>query len=134
MGGGLFGSTTAQQPASGGGLFASSATQPGQQSGSNTLFGSSTTPGTSLFGSVGAGTAPSSNLFGGQVTQPPSSGLLSGSTLGTGGLFSAKNSVTPTQNQADSQVQFAQLLQRIEAIVGAWNPTSPLNRFQVRLH
>jgi hypothetical protein len=42
--------------------------------------------------------------------------------------------VTPTQNQADSQVQFAQLLQRIEAIVGAWNPTSPLNRFQVRLH
>jgi nuclear pore complex protein Nup54 len=68
------------------------------------------------------------------VTQPQSSGLLSGSTLGTGGLFSAKASVAPTQNQADSQVQFAQLQQRIEAIVGAWNPTSPLNRFQVRRH
>jgi nuclear pore complex protein Nup54 len=90
-----------------------------------------------LFGSGGAGTlgssAPQSNLFGGQVTQPPSSGLLSGSTLGTGGLFSARTSVAPAQNQADSQAQFAQLQQRIEAIVGAWNPTSPHNRFQVRL-
>lgn len=64
------------------------------------------------------------------MTQPQSSGLLSGSTLGTGGLFSTKTSVAPAQNQADSQVQFAQLQQRIEAIVGAWNPTSPLNRFQ----
>jgi nuclear pore complex protein Nup54 len=68
------------------------------------------------------------------VTQPQSSGLLSGNTLGTGGLFSTKTSVAPAQNQADSQVQFAQLQQRIEAIVGAWNPTSPLNRFQVKLH
>jgi len=64
------------------------------------------------------------------VTQPQPSGLLSGSTLGTGGLFSTKTSVAPAQNQADSQVQFAQLQQRIESIIGAWNPTSPLNRFQ----
>ncbi|KAH9993310.1 nucleoporin complex subunit 54-domain-containing protein [Russula compacta] len=142
--GGLFGSTTTQhqplqlqqlQPPAvgGGGLFASSATQPGQQPGSGTLFGSSTTPSTSLFSGVGAGTigtAAPPNLFGGQVTQPSSSGLLSGSTLGTGGLFSTKNSFAPAQNQADPQVQFTQLQQRIEAILGAWNPTSPLNRFQ----
>jgi nuclear pore complex protein Nup54 len=78
------------------------------------------------------GMAAPSNLLGGQVTQPSSSGLLSGSTLGSGGLFSSKTSITPAQNQADPQAQFAQLQQRIEAIVGAWNPTSPLNRFQVK--
>jgi len=97
------------------------------------LFGSSTTPGAGLFSGVGAGTqgtAAPSNIFGGQVTQPPSSWLLSGSSLGTGGLFSSKPSIAPAQNQADPQVQFAQLQQRIEAIVGAWNPASSLNRFQ----
>jgi len=36
----------------------------------------------------------------------------------------------PAQQQADAQVQNARLLQRLEAIYSAWNPTSSLCRFQ----
>lgn len=132
-GGGLFGSTmTQQQPMAGGGLFGSSAAQQGQQSGSGTLFGSSTTPGTSLFGTsdTGTGAGGASFLIGGQTSQPPTSGLLGSSTLGTGSLFPTKISSVAPQNQTDAQTQFAQLQQRIETIVGAWSPGSPLNRFQ----
>ncbi|KAH9973980.1 nucleoporin complex subunit 54-domain-containing protein [Lactifluus volemus] len=124
-GGGLFGSTTGQQqPATGGGLFGSSVAQTGSQS---TLFGSSSAPGTGLFGNASAGptgAGGTSNLFGGLTAQQPVSGLLGGS------LFSTTPSSTPAQNQTDPQTQFAQLQQRIEAIVGAWSPASPLNRFQ----
>ncbi|KAI0267500.1 nucleoporin complex subunit 54-domain-containing protein [Gloeopeniophorella convolvens] len=70
-------------------------------------------------------------MFGQPATsQQPASGLLGGSTLGASNLFSAKSSATSAQSQSDVQAQFAQLQQRIEAIVGAWNPNSPLNRFQ----
>ncbi|KAI9459223.1 nucleoporin complex subunit 54-domain-containing protein [Lactarius psammicola] len=132
--GGLFGSTTPQQqPGIGGGLFGSSAGQQGQQSGSGTLFGSSTTPGASLFGTTDTGTmgaGGTSFFMGGQMSQPPTSGLLGSSTLGTGSLFPTKISSVAPQNQTDAQTQFGQLQQRIETIVGAWNPASPLNRFQ----
>ncbi|KAF8273665.1 nucleoporin complex subunit 54-domain-containing protein [Lactarius quietus] len=134
VGGGLFGSTmTQQQPMAGGGLFGSSTTQQGQPSGSGTLFGSSTMPGSSLFGTSDTGTTGAggaSFLIGGQMSQPPTTGLLGSSTLGTGSLFPTKISSVAPQNQTDAQTQFAQLQQRIEAIVGAWSPTSPLNRFQ----
>ncbi|KAH9063184.1 nucleoporin complex subunit 54-domain-containing protein [Lactarius vividus] len=131
--GGLFGSTTTQQPMAGGGLFGSSAGQQGQQSGSATLFGSSTTPGASLFGATDTGTTGTggaSFLISGQMSQPPTSGLLGSSTLGAGGLFPTRISSVAPQNQTDALTQFGQLQQRIEAIIGAWNPTSPLNRFQ----
>ncbi|KAI0305093.1 nucleoporin complex subunit 54-domain-containing protein, partial [Multifurca ochricompacta] len=136
MGGGLFGTSTAQQqPLMGGGLFGGTTTQqhPAAGVGAGTLFSSSTTPGIGLFGSTNTGTTGAgtmSNLLGGQMAQQPTSGLLSGSnTLGGGGLLSTKLSTAPTQSQADPQTQFAQLQQRIEAIIGAWNPASPLNRF-----
>ncbi|KAI9433031.1 nucleoporin complex subunit 54-domain-containing protein [Lactarius indigo] len=133
--GGLFGNTTSQQqPVAGGGLFGSSAGQQGQQSGSANLFGSSTTPGAGLFGATDIGTTGAGGtsflIGGGQMSQPSTSGLLGSSTLGTGSLFPTKISSVAPQNQTDALTQFGQLQQRIEAIVGAWNPTSPLNRFQ----
>ncbi|KAH9171808.1 nucleoporin complex subunit 54-domain-containing protein [Lactarius sanguifluus] len=119
--GGLFAAQQQQQPApsrwtAAGGLFGSSAGQQGQQSGSATLFGT-----------TGAGGA--SYLVGGQMSQPPTSGLLGSSTLG-GSLFQTRTSSVAPQNQTDALTQFGQLQQRIEAIIGAWNPSSPLNRFQ----
>lgn len=131
--GGLFGSTTTQQqPMAGGGLFGTSAGQQGQQSGSATLFGSSTTSGAGLFGAADTGTtgAGGASFLGGQMSQPPTSGLLGSSTLGAGGLFQTRISSVAPQNQTDALTQFGQLQQRIEAIIGAWNPSSPLNRFQ----
>ncbi|KAI0058469.1 hypothetical protein BV25DRAFT_1239656 [Artomyces pyxidatus] len=144
--GGLFGNNASTSTgATGGGLFGST-NNTTSSTGTGGLFGSqqpSTTTQSSLFG--GGQTQqqqqqPTNSLFGGsQATQQPqtqNSGLLGGSLLGGTGtstqnsLFASKTAVAPAQQQADAQTQFSQLSQRMEAIVGAWTPNSPLNRFQ----
>ncbi|THH19341.1 hypothetical protein EW146_g1812 [Bondarzewia mesenterica] len=147
-GGGLFGSST-MKPASGGLFGTGSSTS---TTGGGGLFGNTPSTGagtSSLFGTPSgqtqqqSGQQPGSALFG--STQQQGSGLLGGSlygarsTLGSGGLggapsggslFAYKPAATPTQQQTDAQTQFVQLQQRIEGIVHAYNPNSPLNRFQ----
>ncbi|KAG2040797.1 nucleoporin complex subunit 54-domain-containing protein [Suillus americanus] len=151
--GGLFGSTTAQAPATGGGLFG------GTTASSNPLFGnknpasifgtapapSSTTP--TLFGqSQSAQPISTPSLFGQSQQQKPA-GSLFGSvnqpapSTATGGLFGstlglppsnsllASRSTVPAQQQ-DPQSQYAALEQKIQAIVQAWDPSSPACRFQ----
>ncbi|KAI9513385.1 nucleoporin complex subunit 54-domain-containing protein [Russula earlei] len=132
--GSLFGSATAQQqqqqqPSAGGGLFGSSAA-PTQQplAPGGGLFGSSA-PTTQQAPALGGG------LFGGfsattQQAPAPGGGLFGGSTATTQQGPRTGLLIAPAQNQADPQVQFAQLQHRIEAIVSSWNPNSTLNRFQ----
>ncbi|KAG1752247.1 hypothetical protein EDB19DRAFT_1100046 [Suillus lakei] len=150
--GGLFGSATTQAPATGGGLFGSTTTS------SNPLFGNknpasifgaapvtSTTP--TLFGqSQSAQPIATPSLFGQSQQQKPA-GSLFGSmnqpaqSTATGGLFGstlglplsnsllASRSTAPPQQQ-DPQSQYAALEQKIQAIVQAWDPSSPACRFQ----
>ncbi|WVW81345.1 hypothetical protein I302_103336 [Kwoniella bestiolae CBS 10118] len=105
-GGGLFGSTTTQpqQPAAGGGLFGSTATPQQPAAGGGGLFGSTSTqpqPATSggLFGSTNqAKPATGGGLFGSTTQQPSTTGGgLFGSTTGGGGLFGSTNAQSSTQ-------------------------------------
>ncbi|KAI0049497.1 hypothetical protein FA95DRAFT_1581713 [Auriscalpium vulgare] len=149
--GGLFGSTTNQPGTTGtGGLFGNAGvgTSTGGGSGTGGLFGSTTgqSSGGGLFGG-GLGQNQAQQQQQQQQQQPQQqqgglfgsttqgSGLLGGSLLGGGqasqnSLFASRSTAAPAQQQADSQTQFQQLSQRIEAIVSAWNPNSPANRFQ----
>ncbi|KAJ3790119.1 nucleoporin complex subunit 54-domain-containing protein [Lentinula aff. detonsa] len=103
---------------------------------SNSLFGGSTTGQTgtgtgSLFGSTNAapGVVTGGSFLGGN-------GTLGTSTLGTsalgkpaGGLVS--NTLSSHNQNADPQVQFARLQEKIEGIYGAWNARNPAScRFQ----
>lgn len=134
----LFGSTPGQQqqqqqqqPAPSGGLFSqSSQNQPQQRpslfgnlaQSTNTLLGGSTL-GTSTLGTSTLGT---STL--GPGSAQPAGGL----GVSTNGLLSTRGAGVPAQQQADAHVQQAKLVQRMESIYNAWNPTSPQCRFQVR--
>ncbi|KAG2159353.1 nucleoporin complex subunit 54-domain-containing protein [Suillus bovinus] len=150
--GGLFGSTTAQAPATGGGLFGSTTTN------SNPLFGNKNPA--SIFGTAPAPSSTTPTLFGQSQSMQPiatpslfgqSQQKLAGSLFGsvnqpapsttTGGLFGstlglplsnsllASRSAAPAQQQ-DHQSQYAALEQKIQAIVQAWDPSSPACRFQ----
>ncbi|EIM87243.1 uncharacterized protein STEHIDRAFT_96293 [Stereum hirsutum FP-91666 SS1] len=105
----LFGNQAQQQPTS---LFGSLSQQPQQQSQSSSL-------GSSLLGS---------SLLG-KSTLPGLTGL--GASTSNTGLFSSRLPTSAAgQREQDAQSQFLNLQQRIEAIVEAWNPQSPNNRFQ----
>ncbi|KAG5644492.1 hypothetical protein DXG03_008319 [Asterophora parasitica] len=171
--GGLFGSTTQQQtgglfgpttqPQQGGGLFGSSTQQPAT---GGALFGkpagtglniNTNTQGSSLFGSTlgqqqqqqpGAtgglfsqpsqsqakpslfGSTNTNSLFGAGNTSTLNASALGGQTGGLGISALTRSSAGPAQQQADAQAQHARLLQRIEAVYNAWNPSSPQCRFQ----
>ncbi|KAL0579909.1 Nucleoporin nup57 [Marasmius crinis-equi] len=154
--GGLFGSSTATNPLFGG----STNTNTNAGTGTGSLFGASSTPGAgtgSLFGNTSTNANTNTNtggtgsLFGSTSNTNPGGGLGStlgsstlgvsalgskpaGSTLGgsTLGISTLGGSTLGAQNQGqDAQVQFARLQEKIETIIGAWNPTNPaLCRFQ----
>ncbi|KAF8128611.1 nucleoporin complex subunit 54-domain-containing protein [Boletus edulis] len=151
VGGSLFGTATTQPQQSGGSL--SSNPLFGNKPPSS-IFGApatSTTTGMStispptLFGqpAMQASTStaqPTTSLFGQPQPQQPQkpAGPLFGSTTQsstTGTLFGTSTS-RPSQStlgaaqQQDPQSQFVALIQRIDAIAEAWNPYSPLCRFQ----
>ncbi|RPD60662.1 hypothetical protein L227DRAFT_501697 [Lentinus tigrinus ALCF2SS1-6] len=154
-GGGLFGNTNTNQTAPSGGLFGSTTAAPATGGG---IFGSTTTaPATGgLFGSTNTNQAPSTGLFGSTQPQqqqqqqqagglfgqqkPATGGLFGGSTLGSstlgtsalGGstfLGMSRAPVAPSPQQ-DAQIQFMQLVQRMEGITQGWNSNSPQCRFQ----
>jgi len=137
--GSIFGNTTTnnnaspfgqpQQQQQHGSIFGSTPSifsQPQNQNQSNNPLGSTTAP--NIFSSAQT-TAPNTN-------QNPFSASSLGS--GTNPLFGPKpagstmpnNSSTAILNSASIQ-QGLDLQQRIEAIVAAWNPSSPQCRFQV---
>ncbi|EMD36850.1 hypothetical protein CERSUDRAFT_114774 [Gelatoporia subvermispora B] len=141
-GGSLFGNTSSNTAGgtAGGGLFGAS--QAGTSS--NPLFGNTQTqqqgPGSSLFGQTQTQPAQGSSLFGsfGQTQNaPPGASNLGNSTF-TGStllgqnpnLFGSKAPTAPPPPQADPQAQFTALMQRIESVAQAWNPSSPQCRFQ----
>lgn len=170
--GGLFGQSTNNNAGTSGGLFGSKPSgslfgQGGLSINTNTSQGNNTNS-NSLFGSLGQSTQQqqqqpaANNIFGqpqqqqggqtsfgsnlGQSTNGnPTNSLLGGnnlgsstlgnlgqSNLGVSSLLSRAPSSTP-QNQPDSaQAQFAKLTAQIEAIANAWNSSSPECRFQVR--
>ncbi|KAK7062874.1 Nucleoporin nup57 [Paramarasmius palmivorus] len=117
----------------GGTLFGASNTTTTAPVSGNPLFGNSTTGG-SLFGTAntsntggnafGTSTLGSSTLGASALGPKPTTSTLGVSTLGASALG------TQTQGQ-DAQIQFARLQEKIEAIVGAWNPQNPQScRFQ----
>lgn len=97
-------------------------TQPQQpQKPSGSLFASTTQPSTT------------GTLFGSTLAPPTlGPGLGTGSILGTSTSRSSQSTLGATQQQ-DPQSQFVALTQRIDAIAEAWNPNSPLCRFQVSI-
>ncbi|KAF8558659.1 hypothetical protein OG21DRAFT_1455256 [Imleria badia] len=160
QGGGIFGtSTSSSNPLFGNkppsSIFGPPAT--GMTTGMNTispptLFGqpaartSTAQPTTSLFGvptQPQQPQKPSGSLFA-STSQPSTTGTLFGSTLGPPtfgaglGTGSILGTSTPRSSQStlggaqqqDPQSQFVALTQRIDAIAEAWNPHSPLCRFQ----
>lgn len=153
--GGLFSSTTAQTaqaPATGGGLFGSATTSSNPLFGNKnpaSIFGNAPAPSTTptLFGqSQAAQPIATPSLFGQSQQQKPA-GSLFGSvnqpapSTATGGLFGStlglplsnsllvSRSTAPAQQQ-DPQSQYAALEQKIQAIVQAWDSSSPACRFQ----
>ena len=124
----------------------------GQSMAGNTANANTTTTnpfGSSLFGSASTTAAPSApatmttNPFGASTSgslfgQKPA-GLGFGSSMGGGfgtstfgGGLGASAAASSSLQQSDSaQAQFASLVQRMEAIVQAWDPSSPACRFQV---
>lgn len=150
--GGLFGSTTTQAPATGGGLFGSTTTSSNPLFGNKnpaSIFGTAPAPSTTptLFGqSQSAQPIATPSLFGQSQQQKPA-GSLFGSlnqpapNTATGGLFGstlglplsnsllASRNIAPAQQQ-DPQSQYTVLEQKIQAIVQAWDSSSPACRFQ----
>ncbi|KAJ8700611.1 hypothetical protein PTI98_003624 [Pleurotus ostreatus] len=156
--GGLFGSKPAGSLFGQGGLSINTNTSQGNNTNSNSLFGSvgqSTQQqqqqqqqqpaannifgqpqqqgGQTSFGSnLGQSTIgnPTNSLFGGSNLGSSTLGNLGQSNLGASSLLSRAPSSTQ-QNQPDSaQAQFAKLTAQIEAIANAWNSSSPECRFQ----
>ena len=118
-----------------------------------TLFGQPATqtsintaqPTTSLFGQPTQPQQPqkpAGSLFG-STAQPSTTGTLFGNTLapptfgaglGTGSILGTSTSrSSQSAQQQDPQSQIVALTQRIDAIADAWNPNSPLCRFQVSI-
>ncbi|KAL5535281.1 PXA2 [Sanghuangporus sanghuang] len=139
---GLFGQQQNQQPAGTTSLFGQPQIQQQQQQQPMTsLFGQSTAQPqpqpTGLFSNFGQSTTnPAPNTTGGfgllGSTQPGSS-LMGAPNAGasTSGLFAGRTSLMQSQQQGDSaQAQFVNLVQRIEAVAQAWDPSSPQCRFQ----
>lgn len=100
----------------------------------------------SLFGQPAQTQQPQAqgSLFGNFNQTPAATGgnILGASTLGVSALgvptlgnslLPSRGTVIPMQNQPDPQSQFQVLIQRIEGIKQAWDPSSPRCQFQVRL-
>ncbi|KAL5495512.1 NUP57 [Sanghuangporus weigelae] len=139
---GLFGQQQNQQPAGTTTLFGQPQIQQQQQQQPTTsLFGQSTAQAqsqpTGLFSNFGQSTTNSApnttggfGLFG---SSQPGSSLMGAPNAGTStsGLFAGRTSLMQGQQQGDSaQAQFVNLVQRIEAVAQAWDPSSPQCRFE----
>ncbi|EAU83836.1 hypothetical protein CC1G_09505 [Coprinopsis cinerea okayama7 len=136
-GGGLFGSTSTTTN-TGGGLFGNTQQQqqqqqqqqPQQQQGFGGLFGQSTNTGAgtgSLFGNKS--TLGTSALGQPGATGTGTGGLLGTSTLGTSSLLPSRSGLG-MGGSVLSPSNGTTMESKIEAIYNAWNPASPLCRFQ----